>query len=356
MATENIYLNLTQFNNSSQSVNLEFLERRTNNILEDEYCSNWKLSVERFYINTSLIPAWLPQIESTIQNRTIYEFSMKYKDSIYTEPVIYVPEQLNVVKPDPSSNIYDSPYYHVNSRHHVVDLLNQALESCWTGIKAQAVIDGETLPNANGTAPWLIMDYTSGLLVFNSDKSNFLRTLNDPVELWVNEPLFSMMSSFEWIKDNTSTNALQYKLDIHDNHGQNEYEVSDTLTVIQSFQLYPTISQWNPVESIVLTSNNIPVKKSLIPIVNTNVNTALVGNTSEAIITDFCPDTLSEDLILSPNYPRFMDLEGETAEFKTADISVYWKDKIYGGLHRVKLPAYSKSSVLIHFARKAYSV
>jgi hypothetical protein len=281
---------------------------------------------------------------------------MKYKTFVYTRFVIYNPEKLNVNKPDPNSNIYQSEYYQVNSRHHVVDILNNALSECFSGIKTTAEAGGDDLPGGD-VAPWLISDYTSGLLVLNCDVTNFSRNLDDPIELWVNEPLFSMLSSFEFIKDVASTDQLQYKLDIHDNHGQNLYEVSDQLSVIQSFQLYPTISQWNPCESIVLVSNTLPLKPTLVPKVNTNITgNVAINDQSENIITDFVVDTLTESLTLSPQYPRYIDLESESRDFKSIDIQVYWKDKIYGSLHPVLLPSYSRSSILLAFTRKAYSV
>lgn len=349
---EKVYLRSTQTNNSSSPVPMVFEERRDVPILGDDEPHRFRVAVAKFQIPTGgNLPVFMPRMKDLTLNdhETVYSFTMKYKTYAFTYTVRYTPEGLNTPAPSLPAK-YDDPYFMVYNKHHVVDMLNESLSACWDALKVVVTNGGDTLPGTD-TAPWMLYDPGSDQIIINTDIAAFNRTLVNPVTLWVNGYLHQLIPSFEWQKDRTATTQAEYMLDIHTNHNQTVYEVSTTLSVIQSYQAYSTSSLWSPVKNLLFTTSSLPVRGTLSGPVNTVDGAPPVSQQRDNIITDFSPTELTEQLTLSPNFYRWIDLHPSANDLKHIDVAVEWEDSIYGGRHQLQLPPGATASLLLVFDR-----
>jgi len=138
-----IYYNLSLFNNdnigTSNSVPVRFEETRTSIILANP--SEYFLSIQRFHIDTSSLPVFMPEVETSPTfnptqdpNQLIYTIAIYQQNSIVGPFLIPIKfsNQLNKTIPPPSkldSNAVSNPYYFVNEFQNFIDMINQTLQT-----------------------------------------------------------------------------------------------------------------------------------------------------------------------------------------------------------------------------------
>jgi hypothetical protein len=90
------------------------------------------------------------------------------------------------------------------------------------------------------------------------------------------------------------------------------YESASTqVEYLEVYQDYSTFDSWSPVESIVITSNTIPIKKFIVSANHSFINGVETSkgslNVYELSITDFKSGSYEGEIIYSPNEKRWLD-------------------------------------------------
>jgi hypothetical protein len=170
-------------------------------------------------------------------------------------------------------------------------MLNGLLQSAFAAFKTQVEDDSDTLPTEN--APFLLYDPTSGEIIANADVAGYDPTLENPIYIYFNTALYNLLSSFEYKFYGYTgvTNGKNYMLNVRNDNSSNILEISNSYSVYQSYQEYPSIATWSPVSRIVFVSNNLPMNGSIVapPKVFNSVqgmNSSTSQSTVMNIITD----------------------------------------------------------------------
>jgi hypothetical protein len=128
---------------------------------------------------------------------------------------------------------------------------------------------------------------------------------------------------------------------------------------LQVFQEYSTVSNWTPVESIVFTSNTIPIISNQIAAPTIfNENQIIVGGGNNA---NFAPIITDIQSLGITNYRPTL-LYAPTAEYRmvsltgnrpltNVDIEVYWRDKL-GNIHNLNLFSGGSCSLKFLFRKR----
>ena len=126
-------------------------------------------------------------------------------------------------------------------------------------------------------------------------------------------------------------------------------ESVDYLTVYQD---YATLDTWSPVESIVMTSNTIPVRTS-----NTsgnhsykNGNETVSGSSSivELELSDFKSGNPIPGIIYTPAYPRWINMRQQN-ELTHINLEMFYRSKLDGSLVPITINSGGSFSVKLCF-------
>jgi hypothetical protein len=367
---DHIRMNLSFVNNSADgsSQPCQFKVSQTSNILEDP--RRYQLCVERFSISTIGLPIWIPLIEtdSTINteldpNQSVYSVSLNYVLSgasqfNYTKVLEYIPQNANLSPPSISAGqIVTGEYYNVYSYQYVVDLLNSTLASAMTGLIASASSHSATLPST--IAPSFLYDPSSSELSLIGDVDGFDLNQTTRIEIYVNNQLFNMLSSFNFVKFNLSS-SMMYRLDLKNNN-TNTLQVTDSYNAIIAFESYACALTWSPVSRIAFVS---PDLQMIGEIMNpcTQFNTASSLSTSSYvpqtlnILTDFSIEasdsvnSIYPSIVYLPYKYRYIDLTGHSP-LQTFSIQVYFID-YFGNFQIYPLGFMKTATIKLLFTRK----
>lgn len=332
---------------------------------------NYFLSVVRFSIMSPTLPVFIPQAElrQANPNRLIYTFTMSYNVGATTynfqQNIIYTPYDLSQPTPAPPITFQDitSAYYYVNSYQQWVLMLNQALQSCYNGLNALVVGAGGSLPSPN--APFFEFDPQGLLYILNADELGYSGSLANPIKLFCNSPLQSLLSSFQFIKygDTGINNGRNFQFQIYNNNDTNQL-ILPTYTALQMYQEGSTVAIMNPIQSIVFSTTILPVvpeNVSVPRVYGSDTTLFNVGNNANLapILTDFqVPVEPGNTYRPSINYNpsgeyRLIDLYGNSP-LSNLEMAVYWKDN-FGGLHPFYLGAGCVCNMKIMFRRKDFN-
>jgi hypothetical protein len=186
--------------------------------------------------------------------------------------------------------------------------------------------------------------------------------IDDPIKLYFNSSLGNIFSSFPFLIQSLTNDGKNFQLQTDvfaetsvapfspfENDPDAQYDVfqiyqeSDTMT-----------SALNPVASIVVTTNSLPVVANIEGDPQIFYNNVLYnsgnGNLVSSLITDFVAESYSNYIIYSPNVYRYIELISDQPLY-SIDISVYWKDTL-GNLNPFLLPCGGFSTIKLMFELK----
>jgi hypothetical protein len=196
-------------------------------------------------------------------------------------------------------------------------------------------------------------------------------TVSESYRIWFNSNLYGMFANFLNIYDNLATNKSN-EIIIRSDMNDNVYREFDLASPPALIRTYWTTTQdyastgtlWSPIESIVFTSNLLPLvneaQGELIKFGESNIGENN-GNTQSAfqpIITDIA---LAQDYAHS--YKEFINYT-PTAEYRLAsfqrsatpinsiDVQVFWKSRLDGQIYPVQLYNGSSVSIKLMFRRR----
>lgn len=339
-------------------------ETRSSPLVYDPY--KYNLIVARWQLDTNFLPVFVPLIQTNSANRdlTIYSITLSYGGFTGAPAYVsFIPQ--NEVSPLPvppsltSDKLQDNStgYYNIFTYQYWIYLVNNCFQTAYNNLVAVA----GALPSA--FAPVMTFDTMNNIGIVNADTAGY--DLNaGGIEIYFNQAMGQLFSSFPFIiksfNDPFNKNFL-LQTNVFSVANIADYPPTGALlfTAYQVFQEFSTISAWNPVLSIAIASNTLPIvpNNEGVPALTINgVNLQQSGNNNvqSQIITDFATDGIYKPIITyipSGEYRRIA-LVGDKP-ISNIDISVFYKDR-QGKLNPVLLPAGCSISIKLLFEKKNY--
>jgi len=333
---------------------LTFQETRSNPFV---YCpQNYFLSIIRFSLDTCSLPIFVPTIQASQSdpNLTIYSVSMTYNGYTVQTFMNFIPQDKTQSVPTPPSQtstglqIY-CDYYYVYNYDYVIYLLNNTLESCFNSLAALT-----TLPTSN--IPYFKWDTSNNIATLITDQNGFNDTSDSFIGVYFNNALYQLFVSLPMILQSTaSIDGLNYQISTS-NYGNANTETIDNYTAQLLVQEYSTISIWNPVMSVVFTSNTLPIVSEQLssPLIFINGEKKQSTNISNIanVITDFEANDgiYKPSLVYQPYVYRYTEMIGNSP-LSSFDITIYWKTR-YSELIPFKLNAGCTATIKMMFTLK----
>ena len=380
-----VYLDINAVNNNSltyQAIPLSFSQNRNETYLHNP--SDYYASIIRFTIDTrNNIPVFIPSIMTPAQQLinfpaepfnadiTVYSFTLAYTvDNTVPKPVYNFSDQTfiyyifsGLTAKKPTQYQQNSFYYHTGSYQTFVSMMNLALGDAMDSL----------ILNASMATPPVTISYSPPFIQYDPITSLFtmyypkMNTGIEEFQIYMNSPLQALLNSFSVIHlADLSANGRDFIFNISYNTVINNNMNSTGYNFFTQDQ--SSISSINPVDSIVFTTNLIPITQSYIspitPYTNINGgdtglnNVGLNSNIIQSFVdyqVDFGPgNTYNGAVFYNPTAEyRLIDLN-RVSSMNIIDFNVYWKDH-FGNLFYVFLSPGAHVGIKILFRRKDYN-
>ena len=339
----------------SSSDTLRYQETRDQGNPFVKKASDYLFSIVRFSLETNCLPIFFPYIQSyqSDPNLTIYSVSMQYNNQTIQTYIEFIPQdKTSSVPPAPSTLINGmqlfTDYYYVYNYEYVIFLINNALKTCFNNLSSLT-----TLPTLN--APYFKWNSTSNTATLISDNAGFNDTSSSYIKLFFNNALFNLFESLpSYTTSNYSENGLIYQISCSSFGVAETIDISNT-TYLVCNQEFSTIALWNPVVSIIFTSNTLPMKAENLGAPLIFLNDTTYQSTNNKIIANVISDFQTGDNIYKsyvnyqPTVLRYIELIGDQPIDKI-DVEVYWKNRL-GELIPFKLNPLNTMTIKICFTR-----
>ena len=368
----------SKHNEDTPEPHLQFREDREAPIITN--CSDYDVAITNFKLDTKCLPSFIPVIKynyspSDIQRtETIYEITLGIQESGSASPFIAHTTSVMFVPQDTTTNNnseiapqfqygyanYKSGYYDIFNYENFFTMVNKAISDCMEGLKTtydsftQAGEFMRLFKNSNGDIdiPYFIFDKGTGLIFLNSPQTVTGLTI------FLNTPLYRLFDSLPFQRKNTTfknldgsttiTNLFRLKLTNFGNSnvvdlvpqatGQNSSTVKVPHYVI--YQDYETLTSWSPIESIVISSGNLPIKSSVVSQNHSFVNGIEVvegsSNVVEMEMSEFRSGQPKPGIIYEPNILRWVNMLDQN-ELRSIHLQVFYRLKMNGQLIPFKI-------------------
>ena len=352
---------ISNLNNTSGKPPVAYYnETRSSPLVYDPF--KYDLIVARWQLDTNYLPIFIPYIQtgSSDLNKTIYSITLEY-NNISGDPsyINYIPQNKAAEPPKPPSimpnKLQDNStgYYDIYNYQYWIYLINLTFQQAFINLSSKIA-----LPTIN--PPVMTFDTTTNIAIINCDVDGY--NLNTGgIKIYFNQALGQLFSSFPFIinsfTDNYNRNFL-IQTNVFNNSNIIEFPPSNPeYDAFQIFQEFSTISSWNPIVSICLASNTLPIipnNEGLPSLIVNGVNQQTSGNNNiqSQIITDFCTDGIYKPIVTyipSAEFRR-IDLIGDKP-ISNIDISVFYKNRL-GQLIPILLPAGCSITIKLLFEKK----
>ncbi len=334
---EDIYIDLLLSNSiqetTNQKVALQFYQSSSQSLIRNT--TGYKLSIIRFNLNTETLPIFIPtmkNLEGGDLKTTIYSITFEYSGVYYQQYIDFVSQVNNPSDPDEYFYIYNYQYW--------IYLINQALISGYDNLNG--LIE---LP-VNSVAPTMNFDIDTKIASISINDAYYGFNETDKINIYLNLPMYSLFSSLPIQITNINKYGMDYQL--------NNIMSQDKQILSQE---YPTTDLWNPISSIVFTSNLLPTYSSNTPPINIYKNGSLVNGSSSFNFLNILTDFIANDLLFVPTLQysasvyRFISLK-PNQEIKNVDIQVFWIQKNTGQLKKLYLGVGGSGSVKLFFTKE----
>lgn len=348
-------------NTNSRPPYAYYNENRNSPLVYDPY--KYDLIVARWQLDTNYLPIFIPLIQSSSNdpNLTIYSITLEYS-GVTGNPayVSFAPQ--NLVASVPLAPLYTTNqlqdnsqgYYDIYTYQYWIYLVNVCFQQAYNNLDTAYA---PALPSL--FAPIMTWDTQNNIGIINADIAGYGA---GGITIYFNQALSQLFSSFPFTINSFSdayNRNFQLQINSFSIANQADYPSFGTadFTAYQLFQEFSTISAWNPVLSIVLVSNTLPIVPN-----NEGVPSLIVNgiyqqqsgnnNIQSQVITDFVADGVYKPIITyipSGEYRR-LSLVGDKP-INNIDITVMYKDRL-GRLNPVLLPAGCSASIKFLFEKK----
>jgi len=345
--------------------------------------NEYELAIARFTLDTSSLPVFVPIIQlkqpngtfNTDPNKTIYSITMTYTSGgttySYESFMEWQPQNLSIQVPTPPSQnspqVQDNSlaYYNCYNVQWVIQLIQNTFNSALAGLNAILTTAGVPIPTTNAPVITYNVDtacctiYVDALVYDPSPPSS----VANPVKIYFNSTMYGLLDSFlfTYLGATTVNNSGQnYQLVIDSFNGTNQTPLPtlDPSPYNATFtsQTTSTIGLWSPVQSIIFTSNTLPINQthilpSVVLLEGQNIGPNSSISNVQNIITSFqSPNNLYRPSITyEPSVYRFISLNGNN-QLKLFNIQCYWQDWS-GGINNFLLGSQQNFGMLIMFKK-----
>jgi hypothetical protein len=358
---------ISNLNNTSTRPPVAYYnETRSSPIVYDPY--KYDLVVARWQLDTNYLPIIIPMMQSnaTNPNLSIYSITLQYQ-GIPGAPtyLLFIPQnKVSQVPPAPaftSDKLQDNSqaYYDIYTYQYWIYLVNNTFQAAYNNLVLACTAQGVVLPSA--FAPVMTFDTQNNIAIINCDVQGY--NLNaGGIQIFFNQALSQLFSSFPFFIESFNdiyNRNFMLQTNVFSVANQADYPSFGTplFTAYQVFQEFSTISSWNPIMSIAIASNTLPIvpnNEGIPALIVNGINQQQSGNNNiqSQVITDFATDGIYKPIITyipSAEYRR-ISLVGDKP-ISNIDISVYYKDR-QGRLNPVLLPAGCSISIKLLFEKK----
>lgn len=338
-----IYYNTAYTNPESTARAAVIKETRNSAILEKP--NEWQASIVRFDVSTNSIPvAVIKQVGLPPGAATDCYVTLNFAGVNYTQNVLLTKSQTE-------------NFNFVYSYQHWLDNINNALALAFAAIPA---------PGANQDPPIFALDTTTSLIQLYVT-SRYLLTDANPITISVNDKLYRYLRGFQtFFNGNATANFKDYDLIVLPNNtfalpvvGQRQtypVSVASAHYVYYSSQEKPNLGSWNPVRSLMITSDLIPSRPEFVQSnINSNIPYDLSAN-FRSILTDFIQDQSSDPaargvtVYLPTAEYRMIDLSKDNPLYNI-DFQIFWTD-FDGNIYPIMLAPGETFGVKLMFRRR----
>lgn len=338
-----IYYN-TAYTNPETTARPAVIREARNSALLDSP-GEWQASIVRFDVSTNSIPVAIIKQTGAIPGAATDCFvTLNFAGIDYTQNVLLTKSQTE-------------NFNFVYSYQHWIDNINTALGLAFAAIPA---------PGAGQMAPIFALDPATSLIRLYVS-SRYLLTDPNPITISVNDKLYRYLRGFEaFFNGNNLPNYKDYDLIVLPNNtfalpaagSRQTYPVSVASAnyVYFSSQEKPNLGSWNPVRSLVITSELIPSRPEFVQSnINNNLAYGVTGNFRQ-ILTDFIQDQSSDPaargvtVYLPTAEYRMLDLYGDTPLYNI-DFQISWTD-FDGNIYPIMLAPGETFGVKLMFRRR----
>ena len=392
-----VYYTATLVNNSTATEvigpdpSAVFQDTRDNAVVKD--ASKYEVSVENFSLNgaTKFLPVLIPSMQSGSSTLTNYSVTWsvsgggRYSQS--TQPIVWVPENANLgLSPANPEFFYEYSYA------HWATLVNAALRAAYAACKADILAKGTTIAS---TCPFFEYDETTGLFSLIQDANTAIVPYGTSLPAPYSEAstaagYSTTESSFVGFDTNlegllSNFNSIYYGVGVTWGGGytypQNVVQVSPSqlnnkvfslsspfgntysplrqqIRVTQDF--VSTGSLWSPVSSIVIATQQIPVRSEhAAPPIQLGASNTGAGSSGtsafQRILVEYTIDAITADkwrgfILYEPLVPTFSSLGSSQQEIKSIDFQVYFRNRLTNAL--VPLAMYNLGSMSVRLLFK----
>ena len=122
-------------------------------------------------------------------------------------------------------------------------------------------------------------------------------------------------------------------------------------------QEYSSVPIWNPVNSVLFTTNLLPIYNSTNAPIQVYEDGKLLNNNTDYhflnVLTDFVGNNLNFTPFIEyiPSIYRFIDLKPNTT-IRNIDVQVYWQNRINGELKPLYLTPGGSCAMKLYFTRE----
>ena len=382
MLPYHVYMDLDVINNdytSTKHPQLRFEETRNTPFLDGD-SADYFCSILRFSIQTgNSLPIFIPQIQvgQSDPNLTIYKVIIEREiGGNIVEGSAYVQyesqsQATESVKPPLIQQDLSNTYYHVNSYHHFIDMINDALVAALANMRDIATSWRSI------AAPFIEWDAASctATLLLPTDNEDSFGSMRVYFSTRLYE-LFSTLPAYLVAESGEKNYRMKHKVCAGHNTTRRKgvilyYHTPTSNTTgdaeyVQCIQETSSIATWNPIASIVFASTMLPTlpTQTSMPkeIGQNNNNLVSGGNNSNLmnILSDFAiavsPSNEYRPIIeyVPQSEYRLLDMNS-CMNLNRVDVQVYWKDH-FGVLHPLLLRPGCSAHVKLLFRRKDFDV
>lgn len=329
---DDIYIDLLLSNSlqtsKNQRVPVSFMQNQSQPILKNT--NGYKLSIIRFALNTETLPIFIPSMQKGSNVNTIYSVTMEYNGVYYQQYMEFAPQNANPIDND--------EYFYVYNYQYLIYLMNQCLTSCLEELGSLTSLEYTVPPS----------------LTFNPDTQKCTMLINDlyygynesdKINIYMNFPMYALLSGLPANIVNKDIGGMDYQL--------NNLISQDKSKLSQD---YSTVALWNPISSVIFTTNLIPIYQSQTPPIQIYRNGSIINNSSTSNFLNIITDFVGNDLTFVPYIQysaqvyRYLSLK-QNSEIRNIDLQVYWLNKNNGVLKPLYLGVGSSCQVKLFLTK-----